>query len=98
MRCWRIGSHSAEERTPQGPGAWPRKWVHKMDGICMTVIHIGCLVWWYDSRFGCRRPRAQFPEQPFCQPPCICETISVKVSFFSEITCIVCERNSAAGN
>jgi hypothetical protein len=25
----------------------------------------GCLVWWYDSRFGCERFRVQFPQQLF---------------------------------
>jgi hypothetical protein len=25
----------------------------------------GCLVWWYDSRFGCEKSQVQFLEQPF---------------------------------
>ena len=33
-----------------------------------TPKSAGCLVLWHDSRFGCERSRAQFPEQPMTTP------------------------------
>ena len=42
----------------------------------------GCLVSWHDSRFGCERSRAQFPEQPF--------PTRIKGTIFTWPSCLLC--------
>jgi hypothetical protein len=58
---------------------------HQFYSVCMPEMEFAitallcaasCLVWWYDSRSGCKRSRVRFPEQPwivqqpwFARPP-----------------------------